>query len=106
MKKQLLLPFLAAFLLSNCSSEKTIEDYGVHYQKHHDLESLQEVVNRVELNADTSYVSSILGEPIDMGFDYRYLVDSVSERNCSFGAVFHINDEGKIDDKWIDEICE
>ena len=28
-------------------------------------------------HADTSFVKNILGVPIDMGFDYRYLIDSV-----------------------------
>ena len=41
-----------------------------------------------------------------MGFDYRYLVDSTGENGCVIGAVFHIGEEGKIDQKWVDEICE
>lgn len=60
----------------------------------------------MDLGVDTLFVKSILGEPISMGFDYRYLVDSVGPNGCSIGAVFHINEEGKIDQKWLDEICE
>lgn len=106
MKTTYILFSLLAFFLISCDTTPTIEDYGQHFREHKDLESLQKVVGLLELNVDTSYVSSLLGEPIDMGFDYRYLIDSVSERNCSYGAVFHINEEGKIDDKWVDEICE
>ena len=100
--------FLFAIILfsSGCNHVQTIEEYGQHYQKHNDFISLSKVVELMELEMDTSYVSAILGEPIDMGFDYRFLVDSIGPNNCSVGAVFHINDEGKIDQKWIDEICE
>lgn len=60
----------------------------------------------MDLDVDTMYVKNILGEPIDMGFDYRYLVDSIGRNGCIIGAVFHINEFGKIDQEWIDEICE
>ena len=60
----------------------------------------------MDLGVDTLFVKSILGEPINMGFDYRYLIDSVGQNGCTIGAVFHINEEGKIDQKWLDEICE
>lgn len=60
----------------------------------------------MKLEVDTSYVKSILGEPIDMGFDYRYTVDSIGPNGCTVGAVFHIGEDGRIDQKWIDEICE
>ncbi len=83
-----------------------IEILGQHYQKHNDFESLKKVVELVSLEVDKEYVKSILGEPIDMGFDYRYLVDSTGVKGCAFGAVFHINEAGKIDQKWVDEICE
>lgn len=83
-----------------------LESLGEHYQKHNDFKSLQKVVNLIEMNSDTLFIKQILGEPIDMGFDYRYLIDSVGENGCAFGAVFHINEFGKIDQKWIDEICE
>ena len=83
-----------------------IEMLGQHYQQHQDYESLNQVVNLIPLEADTAYVRSILGVPIDMGFDFRYLIDSVGANNCVIGAVFHIDENGKIDQKWIDEICE
>ena len=73
---------------------------------HNDYESLSKVVELIASTVDTSYVQSILGEPIDMGFDYRYLVDSIGSNNCVIGAVFHIDENGQIDQKWIDEICE
>ena len=94
---------LCLFILG-CS--ESIKYYGKHYQQHHDFKSLKEAVALIPLNADTAYVKSILGEPISMGFDYRYLVDSVSPNGCAVGAVFHINSKGEIDNKWIDEICE
>jgi hypothetical protein len=34
-----------------------------------------------------------------MGFDFRYLVDSIGSKECTIGVVFHINDEGEIDQK-------
>lgn len=93
-------------LFFGCKSVDGIKEFGQHYQKHQDYESLSKVVELTLLDADTSFVKSILGEPIDMGFDYRYLVDSVGPNGCVIGAVFHINEMGKIDQKWIDEICE
>ncbi len=98
--------FLAGILLFGCKSVNEIADYGQHYQKYQDYESLSKVVELTELNADTSFVKDILGEPIDMGFDYRYLLDSVGPNGCVVGAVFHIDENGKIDQKWIGEICE
>lgn len=60
----------------------------------------------LELGVDTVFVKSILGEPISMGFDFRYLIDSVGPNGCTIGAVFHINEMGTIDQKWINEMCE
>lgn len=57
-------------------------------------------------NITTNQVKKILGEPIDNGFDYRYLVDYISVNNCNVGAVFNINLQGKITNRWVDEICE
>jgi hypothetical protein len=99
----LCMTFLFSF---GCNHHQTIEDYGQHYQKHNDYKSLSKVVELMILDVDTSYVKTILGEPIDMGFDYRYMVDSIGPNDCSIGAVFHIGPEGKIDQKWIDDICE
>ena len=93
-------------LIVGCSEISEIEKHGQHYQQHQDYKSLNQVVELMELEVDTTYVKNILGEPIDMGFDYRYLIDSVGPQGCVIGAVFHINSEGKIDQKWIDEICE
>jgi hypothetical protein len=98
--------FVIVLSLFGCLSITEIEKYGQHYQKHNDYDSLNKVVELMKLEVETSYVKTILGEPIDMGFDYRYLIDSVGPNGCSIGAVFHINDVGKIDQKWIDEICE
>lgn len=93
------------FLIIGCSEKSEIEKYGQHYQEHNDYQSLNMVVELMNLGADTTYVKKILGEPINMGFDYRYLLDSIGPKGCHIGAVFHITD-GKIDDKWLDEICE
>lgn len=102
---------LSLFTFSSCQESlpkkgAKIVSHGQHYQKHKDFESLNKVVELMKLEVDTSYVKSILGEPIDMGFDYRYLVDSTGVKGCALGAVFHINEAGKIDQKWVDEICE
>ena len=93
-------------LIFSCQRLSELESLGQHYQEHNDYLSLQKVVSLMELDTDTLFVKNILGEPIDMGFDYRYLIDSVGENGCVIGAVFHINELGKIDQKWIGEICE
>ena len=107
------MPFKNVFLFSlllftfiSCKEESPIEKYGKHYQEHQDYESLQQVVDLMELGVDSAYVRSILGDPIDMGFDFRYLIDSIGPKGCVIGAVFHIGEGGKIDQKWVDEICE
>jgi len=97
--------FLLCILLFACNANE-LTQFGQSYQKNQDYESLSKVVELIPLNVDTSFIKAILGEPIDMGFDYRYLVDSVGPNGCQIGAVFHIDDLGKIDQKWIDEICE
>ena len=83
-----------------------VEVLGKHYQQHGDVESLRKVVDLLPLGTDTAYIRQVLGEPIDMGFDFRYLVDSTGINGCAVGAVFHIGEGGKIDQKWLDEICE
>lgn len=93
------------FLLA-CASLMPIEKHARHYQKHQDYASLSKVVDLVQIGQDTSEIKKLLGEPINMGFDFRYLIDSTSAKGCAIGAVFHIDEEGKIDQKWIDEICE
>lgn len=93
-------------LAIQCKPLSDLESYGQKYQQNQDYESLKQVLNLLELGVDTAQVKAILGEPIDMGFDYRYLIDSVGPNGCVIGAVFHIDEFGKIDQKWIDEICE
>lgn len=83
-----------------------LRQYGRHYQAHYDVNSLQQVVDRLPAGSDTALVKKILGEPIDFGFDYRYLIDSTGPNGCPVGAVFHIGEGGKIDQQWLDEICE
>ena len=90
--------------MTACLSE--LEKLGQHYQQNQDYKSLTKAVDLIELGADTAFIRSILGDPIDMGFDFRYLVDSAGPNGCVIGAVFHIDENGQIDQKWIDEICE
>jgi hypothetical protein len=104
LKIQLL--FIICFALSSCKTETEVQKYARHYQTHKDYESLNKVLSFIELGSDTALVRQILGEPIDMGFDFRYLIDSTGPQGCAMGAVFHIDDAGKIDQKWLDEICE
>jgi hypothetical protein len=105
MKKLANYLIICVFILG-CNTEHALQKYGSHYQKFSDYRSLHKVVKLMPMNSDTSFVKKVLGIPIDMGFDYRYLVDSTGPNGCPVGAVFHINDSGKIDQKWIDEICE
>lgn len=104
MKKYFINLFFFLLCMYGCTT--SIADYGKHYQKHQDFASLDKVVELIDLGIDTAEVRKLLGEPIDMGFDYRYLVDSIGENGCVVGAVFHIDESGKIDQKWTGEICE
>lgn len=97
---------ITCFLMAGCSSEKAILKNGQAYQLNQDYRALNKVMKSVRIGTDTSFIKKSLGEPIDMGFDYRYLVDSTGPGGCVIGAVFHIDDHGKIDQKWIGEICE
>ena len=97
---------LASVLFFSCAGQKTIQRHGLRYQENGSYQHLQKVVKLIPLGTDTADVRRILGEPIDMGFDYRYLVDSIGPSGCTIGAVFHIDEFGKIDQKWLDEICE
>ncbi|PSR12902.1 MAG: hypothetical protein C7N36_10095 [Bacteroidetes bacterium] len=97
---------LLLFMCLACQQKSSLEKYGQHYQQHQDYESLSKVVELLPLDTDTSYVRRLLGEPIDMGFDFRYLIDSVGPNGCVIGAVFHISETGKTDQQWLDEICE
>lgn len=89
-----------------CKRQPELVKLGKHYQKKQDYASLNKAMNLIPLGADTSLLRKTLGKPIDMGFDYRYLIDSTGPTGCVVGAVFHYNGEGKIDQKWLDEICE
>lgn len=93
-------------LLTSCAPNLEIIKYGQHYQKHKDYKSLIKAIELMPLDISTSQVKKILGEPIDNGFDYRYLVDSTGVNNCTVGAVFIIDSNGKITNRWVDEICE
>lgn len=108
--KTLILSLCTLFFLLGClPKQKTgtpLQKYGQHYQQHQDYKSLQKVVDLLPPTADTAYVKNLLGKPMDMGFDYRYLLDSTGEKGCVIGAVFHINEAGKVDQKWLGEICE
>ena len=106
MKNILKYSLFIAILIVSCQQESEIVRLGKHYQKHNDYQSLHKVVELMPETADSAYVRIILGEPIEMGFDFRYLVDSTGEKGCVVGAVFHIAESGQIDQKWIDEICE
>lgn len=97
---------LLIFFFVGCNAPSEIQKCGDHYQKYNDYSSLKRVVELFPIDGDTVLVKSLLGKPIDMGFDYRYLVDSTGGNGCVIGAVFHINESGTIDQKWIDEICE
>jgi hypothetical protein len=106
-EKMKIVKYLFAFaLLAGCKTKSELQQLGEHYQQHQDYKSLQKVVDLMPANADTLDVKKILGQPNDMGFEYRYTVDSVGANGCTIGAVFQINDKGHITQKWIDEICE
>lgn len=102
MKKYIL--WLIIMVLVSCQSE--LSKYGQQYQQNGQLESLEKAVALLQTEADTAIIRKVLGEPIDMGFDFRYLTEKTGENGCVIGAVFHINEYGKVDDRWIGEICE
>ncbi|MBK8965753.1 MAG: hypothetical protein R3D58_00500 [Saprospiraceae bacterium] len=105
MPRSTLLALFTALLLTSCATHR-LEKYGAHYRQHQDRESLQKVVDLLPIGADTARVKQLLGEPIDFGFDYRYLVNATGSNGCPVGAVFHIGELGKIDQQWLGEICE
>ncbi|GAB5555337.1 MAG: hypothetical protein Sapg2KO_49280 [Saprospiraceae bacterium] len=105
-KIKIITALLAISILTFACPMSPIYIHGKNYQRDKDYASLAKVVELLELGTDTSKVRQILGEPIDMGFDFRYLLDSVGPQDCVVGAVFHIDEDGKIDQKWLDEICE
>lgn len=98
---------ISIFILVSCKTDTDIEKFGHHYQKYKDYESLKIVTELIPKNSDTSYVIKILGKPTaNFGFDYRYLIDSIGVNGCQVGAVFGIDDKGKISWKEVMEICE
>lgn len=106
MRPRLYFFLLLLSVLFSCSTEDELATYGKAYQETRAFAPLQKVVDLLPPGSDTSRVKTLLGEPIDMGFDYRYLVDSTGPNGCVVGAVFHIDQYGKIDQQWTGEICE
>lgn len=110
MRNQSVLQFfsiiLAFTLFVSCASDAELISNGKHFQKHKDYKSLKKTIELMPRNVTTIKVKKILGEPIDNGFDYRFLTDSVSTNRCPIGAVFIIDTQGKITKRWVDEICE
>ncbi len=96
---------LAAALLAQCA-HAALARHARHFREHGDGYSLQKVVDLLPPGADSAQVRRLLGEPIDFGFDFRYLIDSTGPGGCPVGAVFHIGEGGKIDQQWLGEICE
>lgn len=97
---------LLVFGFISCVNVSSLSKYAKHYRKHQDYNSLNKALELIALQTDTAQVAKLLGKPIDMGFDYRYLIDSTGPNGCVVGAVFHIDENGKIDQKWLGEICE
>ena len=93
-------------VLCSCSTGDDLTAYGQAYQETGAFAPLQKVVELLPPGSDTARVKALLGQPIDMGFDYRYLVDSTGPNGCVVGAVFHIDENGQIDQQWTGEICE
>jgi len=96
---------LVIIFLSACVSHNNIKKFGQNFQKNKDYQNLKKVVDLMPIGSDSSEVKRILGDPIDMGFDIRYLLDSNGPNGCKVGEVFHLNEKGKIDQKCTGEIC-
>ena len=103
MNKLLLIYFIFLFI-PGC--QNSVEKYGKQYQNCRDVESLEKALEQIYIGTDTSEIKKILGEPIDFGFDYRYLTNAVGENGCQIGAVLGIDSSGKVSSKSIFEICE
>lgn len=103
---KLLLALLLILCIIACNSTQPLQQHVRKFKQSKDYQHLQQLMALLPEKMDTSYMKKLLGEPIDMGFDYRYLTDSISPKGCAVGAVFHINEYGQIDDRWLDEICE
>ncbi len=98
---------ITLYLLLCFSCNSKIEKASKHFVHKNDYASLQQMIELFPLESDTSYVIKLIGQPtLKTDFDLRYLLDSVSENRCPIGGVFHFNSKGKIDQKWVGEICE
>ena len=87
-------------------AQDELEEYAAHFRKYGDAHSLRKVIELLDEDVDTARVRQLLGEPIATSFDYRYTVDSTGANGCTVGGVFHIDENGQIDNKWLGEICE
>lgn len=96
--------FASTILLSSCNRE--LKQMGIHFQEYRDYASLKRVVELIPIPTDTSTLKKILGNPIDMTIDYRYIIDSIGPNGCPIGAVFLVDANGYVTNKWLDEICE
>ncbi len=92
-------------VLCSCKKDDALK-YGTNYQANKDYKSLKMAFDLMPKDIKPEEVKKILGEPIDMGFDYRYTTDSISPNNCVVGAVFNLDNKGNITQKWIGDICE
>lgn len=88
-----------------CQETDPLQQLGQAFQERQDYGSLKAVLDAMPAEPDTALIKQLLGEPIDMGFDYRYLIDSLGPDSCVIGAVFHL-EEGRSDNRWIGQICE
>ncbi|MDX2301734.1 MAG: hypothetical protein NW226_02990 [Microscillaceae bacterium] len=106
MKKIIYYCVLVSTLIPACTTLTELQEHAGHYRRYQDYQSLNQVVNLIPLGADVKEVTRLLGKPIDNGFDIRYVLDSIGPNNCTVGAVFHLDENRKVDQKWLDEICE
>lgn len=94
---------------SNLPKPKNLKDciqkYGLHYQKYKDLKSLKKVIKLIKLPVDSLYLAKILGEPIDMGFEYRYVAGTKIIK-CPDCAIFRKDEKGLLIEKSIIKCCE
>ncbi len=103
--RRILLP-ISFLLLVLAGCHDPLKEAGDRYREKQDSQSLNEFLSLLPVDIDTTLVRRYLGEPIDMGFDYRYLTGETGPDGCVMGAVFHIADDGSIDEYWYGQICE
>ncbi len=106
----LLTILIVAFILlihqKEATAQSEIEYNAEKYKQEKEVKYLEKVVALLPADVDTSYVKALLGEPINMDFDYRYITEERGKNGCIIGAVLHYNANGKIEEKWVGEICE